>query len=199
MAAPASGLIPRPKIVLPNTVLATAVPDVVEAVAADIRIPDIGASINAGNPPASSPDIIRSLSPEFAIIPEIVPVPRSKMATPLILPKPSRVYWFKCLILPIARAPTIPPTGRASSGSIFISAKGLNDNMAIVTMGPNIDAKKLGFSSLEAVTSLPSILTPFFTKVLAIKNVTINPNIAGIIPAPIIVVGHQMYLPPPLY
>src|SRR5699024_8238641 len=125
---------------------------------------------------------------ELAIIPEIVPVPISSMATLLIFANPSIVYLFSSFILPIAKAPTMPPLGNAIKGSIFISAIGLKASIIIVTSGPNIDAKKLGSISEDTEISSLFTLSPLLINVLANINVTINPNIAGTIPAAITVV-----------
>ncbi|ETJ44631.1 hypothetical protein Q604_UNBC01371G0001, partial [human gut metagenome] len=71
-------------IVLPKTELATAAPDVVEAVAPAINIPEIGASAKLGRPNVFIPEIITSFNAEFEIIPASVPVPINNMATPVI-------------------------------------------------------------------------------------------------------------------
>src|SRR5699024_848875 len=82
----------------------------------------------------------------------------------------------------------MPPIGNAIKGSIFISAIGLKASIIIVTSGPNIDAKKLGSISEDTEISSLFTLSPLLINVLANINVTINPNIAGTIPAAITVV-----------
>lgn len=149
IAAPDIGEIPSPKIVLPNTELATAVPAVVEAVAPDISIPAAGASKNAGKPKPCRPLIITSFSPELATMPAIVPVPISRIATLLIFANPVSEYLLRYLSLPIAKAPTAPPIGRAIKGSMVMLKTGLRASSRIAASGPTIEAKKLGFSSAE--------------------------------------------------
>ena len=89
MAAAASGAMPLATTVGPKIWLARVVPAVADAVAAPIIMPAIGASMKAGRPSVSMPEMITSLSEELEMMPASAPVPTSSMATPLIFARPA--------------------------------------------------------------------------------------------------------------
>ena len=88
MAAPPIAETPSSKMGLEKILLATIVPAVVEAVAADIKAPLTGASIKEGRPEGCKLVVIIAVRSEFATIPASVPVPISMIATPDIFPSP---------------------------------------------------------------------------------------------------------------
>ena len=110
------------------------------------------------------------------MIPAIVPVPISRMETPMTLVRPNSVYSIKCLALPVAIVLTAPPTGRAIRGSIAIPAMGRSASMMITTAGPRIAGRKPG-SSLspapsrsDAWISSPSFFTRMDARMMAMAR-----------------------------
>ena len=159
IAAPAIGVTPDAIIAGANVADAIVAPAVVDAVAADINIPDIGANKNAGICIASSIDIVVVCNVEAFIIPATVPVPIKSIATGIIFESPNVIYSLRYLNLPIAITPTIPPTGRAKSGSTAIPTNGLSESNIIATNGgnivnsPNLDALSTDTSSAAKATT----------------------------------------------
>ena len=142
---------------------ATVAPAVVEAVAAAMRIPERGASTKAGMFMASSTVVTSYCRADALIMPAIVPVPISRMETPMTLLRPNSVYSMKCFALPVAIVLTAPPTGSAMRGSIAIPARGRRASMIITTAGPRMAGRKPG-SSLSPAPSRSAawISSPFF-------------------------------------
>ena len=120
------------------------------------------------------------------MIPDKAPVPIKSIATPLIFPRPMVKYRPISLVLPITMVPTIPPTGRATSGSTVIPAIGRKTRRAMVTMGPESAAPREGrsFSSI-ALISLSVITEPLYARALASSAVTISAVTAGMMPTAI--------------
>ena len=58
----------------------------------------------------------------------------------------------------MAQIPTIPPTGRAISGSIAMPTSGRIANSAMTTSGPAIDAQNEGSDSSFVLTFAPSAM-----------------------------------------
>ena len=185
IAAPDIGATPEAIIAGANVADAIVAPDVVDAVAADINIPDIGANVNAGIFIASSIDIVVACNVEAFIIPATVPVPIKSIATGIIFEIPNVIYSLRYLNLPIAITPTIPPIGKAKSGSTAIPTNGLSESNIIATNGPTIAVKKDGkfVSTVASSNSCVFISVPlnFLANIDANITVTIRPTNAGII------------------
>ena len=105
--------------------------------------------------------------------------------TPLILFNPFIENFRRFLVFFIKIQPTIPPTGKATKGSIFMLNKGLKINKKIVIKGPMRELKIVGISPSISIKSSFSILLPFVFKVIVNKQVEIIPKIAGKYPASI--------------
>ena len=168
-----------------NVADAIVAPAVVDAVAADINIPDIGANKNAGICIAFNIDIVVVCNVEAFIIPATVPVPIKSIATGIILESPNVIYSLRYLNFPIAITPTIPPIGKAKSGSTAIPTNGLSESNIIATNGPTIAAKNDGKFVSSVASSNSCDLSPaplnFLANIDANITVTISPTIAGII------------------
>ena len=183
---------PAARIASANEAEAIVAPAVVEAVAADISAPAIGA-INV--PPLlqwANISTNTSLMAEALMIPANVPVPTSKIAIPDIFSNPYERQVAVSRHLRVASMPTTPPTGKAIIGSITIPAIGRSANSRIVTIGPNKLRHNAGNSSLllasSPFASSPLTLSPFaFSGISGIITNTVitNPMIAGTIPAAI--------------
>src|SRR5690625_1928235 len=127
-----------------------------------------------------------SFNPELPIIPANVPVPNNMIATGDILFNPKTAYSFIRLIRPMEKAPTIPPMGRATIGSMTISNKGRNASNKIAVTGATTAGSNNGNFSPELFwISLNSTKLPLLASFLATQYVTIIPKKAGIIPAAI--------------
>ena len=111
-------------------------PAVVDAVAPAIRIPAIGARINAGIFIISNREITSYCKADALMIPAIVPVPIRRIDTPATLLRPNSANSRNCTRLPHAIAHTRPPSGRAINGSITIENIGRSANSIITVSGP---------------------------------------------------------------
>ena len=157
IAAPHTAATPAATIASPNDADAMVAPAVVDAVAADMSEPAIGA-MNV--PPLLQPSSIptsTSLIDEALMIPANVPVPTSKIAIPDIFSKPYVKQLAIFFQLPVAKIPTIPPTGNAIIGSTTMPAMGRNARRMIVTIGPSkLNHNGGNFSSSSSVCKKPS-------------------------------------------
>lgn len=153
MAAPQMAVTPAAKMASPKEAEAMVAPAVVEAVAADISAPAIGAiNVPPLLQPASKPTST-SLIAEALMIPANVPVPTSKMAMPDIFSNPYDKQVVVWRHLPVAKMPITPPTGRAIIGSMTMSAIGRRANNMMVTKGP-IKLRHSGGRSASLVSVL---------------------------------------------
>ena len=163
-----------------NVCDAIVAPDVVDAVAAAISIPDTGANTNVGIFNISRRLIISYCNADAFMIPASVPVPIRRIDTPTTLLKPYSVIDITSFIFPVTIMLISPPTGSAIRGSIDIPAIGLNASKIITTTGPHIALKNPGNSlSVSATASPASIAVSFRDKIPARIIVTTSAHNAG--------------------
>ena len=117
------------------------------------------------------------------MMPAMVPVPISRMETPITLLRPNSVYSTRCLTCPVTRTLTIPPTGSAISGSMLMPKRGRSASRMITTRGPRIAGKKPGSFWLSLPSRSLAVMGSSFFRVSseASRMVTARAKSAGMI------------------